>query len=260
MIEGTSEPDNLYETTLNHAMSLWFLPEVERRQAADLIPKPFPLLAAQVIIHSDGRPHEIRLNEEVRANLDVKYKEGISDKIGKPVFAHEIERLNFMELPHSEDPNCGHFTTIQFEGKWYLAFDFIYNKGRARDLLAIGREFLQSATDALERKHLRAFADTLFSAAEIAANVILVVTPRPDGKIYPSHGIIHSRFNQFAKHGNVHSDESASFNKLAELRSRARYGKGTFHLTSQRADELLRDVRNLFERASMFVSREKQAA
>ena len=259
MTTESSQPENLYETTLNHAMSLWFLPEVERRQAAGLIPKPFPLLAAQVIIHSDGRPHDIRLNDEVRAVLDVKYKQGVGDKTGKLVFVHEVERLNFMELPQSEDPNCGHFTTIQFEGKWYLAFDFVYNKGRARELLTIGREFLDSATDALGRKNFRAFADALFSAAEIAANVILLITPRRKEKIYPSHGVIHSRFNQFAKQGNIHSDESATFNKLAELRSRARYGKGTFHLTSQRADKLLKDVRNLFERATDLVSRERKA-
>ena len=87
MVNESSQAKNLYETTLSHVMSLWFLPEVERRQAAGLIPKPFPLLAAQVIIHSDGRPHEIQLNEEVRGVLDVKYKEGVSDKIGKPVYA-----------------------------------------------------------------------------------------------------------------------------------------------------------------------------
>jgi uncharacterized protein (UPF0332 family) len=260
MTKESSKSQNPYEKTLNHAMSLWFLPEVERRQTAGLIPKPFPLLAAQVIIHLDGRPHEIRLNDEVRAILDVKYKEGVGDKTGKAVFAHEIERLNFMELPQSEDPNCGHFTTIQFEGKWYLAFDFVYNKGRARELLAIGREFLESAADALPKRNLRAFADTLFSAAEIAANVILLITPRPNGKRYAGHGVIHSRFNQFAKYGNVQSDESASFNKLAELRSRARYGKGTFHLTSPRAGKLLKDVRNLFERANQLVSRENGVA
>lgn len=253
--KAEAEPTSANQTTLNHAMSVWFLPEVERRQAAGLIPKPYEFIAAQVIFYADGRPRRIRLNEEVVAVIDVKYKNGVPDKIGKPVSSDEVERFNSMELPDSEDPNCGHFTAIALRGMWYFAFDCVYNKGRGRELLGIGAEFLESASEALRKNHFRAFGDTLFSAAEIAANVVLLATPRPREKPYPRHGVIHSRFNQFAKLGNVDRDERASFNKLAELRRKARYGTGALRINSAEASKLLNDVRKLFERAEKLVKR-----
>ncbi len=250
----TKEPDTFHKTALNHAMGLWFLPEIERRQVAGLAPKPFPFIAGQVIMYADARPMEVRLNEEVKAILDVKYKDGVSIQTGQVVYAHDVDGFNSVELPETEDPNCGHFTAIQLRGLWYFGFDFIYNKGRARDLLAIGREFLEMASEALPKGRFRAFVDNLFSAAEIAANVVLVVTPRPKDKPYPSHGVIHSRFNQFAKLGNVDAEERASFNKLAELRGRARYGSGALQLSSEQAEKLLANVRKLFERATKLVA------
>jgi hypothetical protein len=249
------EPDSFRKTALNHAMSAWFLPEIERRQAAGLAPKPFPFMAGQVIMYADERPVEIRLNEQVKAVLDVKYKDGVSIKIGEPVYANDVKGFKSVELPETEDPNCGHFTAMQLRGLWYFGFDFIYNKGRARDFLTIGQEFLEMASEAAAKHRFRAFVDNLFSAAEIAANVVLVVVPRPKDKPYPRHGAIHSRFNQFAKLGNVDPDERASFNKLAELRRKARYGAGKLQMNSAQAEKLLIGVKKLFERAKKLVAR-----
>jgi len=231
------------------------MPEIERRQAAGLLPKPFPFMAAQVIFRPGGTRPEIRLNEEVKALIDVKYKDGVAIKHGDPVFAEHVERFNSMELPDTEDPDCGHFTTIQLRGQWYLSFDFVYNKGRARALLSTGREFLSAASDALKRGHMHAFVDTLFSAAEIAANVLIFVVSPAKTKPYPSHGEIHSRLNQYAKLGTIEPDHRGSFNKLAELRSKARYGKMKVHLINSNAEKLLRDTEGLIEQAAALVSR-----
>ena len=118
MSENTGETENPYENTMNHAMSLWFMPEIERRQAAGLLPKPFPFMAAQVIFRPGGTGPEIRLNEEVKAVIDVKYKEGVEIKPGDSVLTDHVERFNSMELPETEDPDCGHFTAIQPRGQW----------------------------------------------------------------------------------------------------------------------------------------------
>jgi len=237
-------------------MSLWFMPEIERRQVAALAPKPFPFMAAQVIFRPGGTRPEIRLNEEVKAVIDVNYKEGVAIKDGDPVFAEHVERFNSMELPETEDPDCGHFTAIQLRGLWYLSFDFVYNKGRARALLSIGREFLSAASDALKRGDMHAFIDTLFSAAEIAANVLIfVVSPEKERNPYPSHGAIHSRLNQYAKLGNIDQEHRGSFNKLADLRSKARYGKIKIELYNSEAEKLLRDTKGLIDQAAVLVSR-----
>jgi uncharacterized protein (UPF0332 family) len=255
MTKDFSQPENPYENTLNHAMSLWFTPEIERRQAAGLIPKPFPFMAAQVIFHPGGTRPEIRLNEEVKAVIDVKYKDGVAINKGDAVLAEHVERFNSMVLPETEDPDCGHFTTIQLRGVWYLCFDFVYNKGRARALLSIGREFLSAASGALNRGHMHAFIDTLFSAAEIAANVLLFVVSPEKNTPYPSHGAIHSHLNRYAKLGNIDQNRRDSFNKLANLRSKARYGKIKVHLPNSEANKLLRDTEDLIDQAAVLVSR-----
>src|SRR5207245_10564375 len=115
-------------------------------------------------------------------------------------------------------------------GVWYRCFDFVYNKGRARALLSIGREFLSAASGALNRGHMHAFIDTLFSAAEIAANVLLFVVSPEKNTPYPSHGAIHSHLNQYAKLENMDQEHRGSFNNLANLRSQHRYAKLSRHM------------------------------
>jgi hypothetical protein len=160
-------------------MDLWVTPEVERRQAAGAIPKPFNLHAAQVIFYADARPHEIRLNEEVRAIGKVKLKQGVSKQKGAPIYSNEIEDYEAFRLPDDEDPNCGHITLHRFADQWSLAFDLIYNKGISSEHLAAAEEFLKSAEAALEQGHYRVVVDNLFSASELAAKALLLTTPLP---------------------------------------------------------------------------------
>ena len=61
-------------------------------------------------------------------------------------------------IPETEDPNCGHFTVLRLGPSWHMFFDFIYNKGRSRDLLEAAREFLACAEFAFNNNHLEMIA------------------------------------------------------------------------------------------------------
>ncbi len=224
-------------------MSLWFLPELERRRAAGTIPNPYELRATQVLFYPDERPTEVRLNEEVRVLARVNFKEGVAKEKGKPVFHHEIENCEALQLPETEDPNCGHLTLLRLVGSWQLSFDFTYNKGRSKELLQAAKEFLDTAEHALEKGYLRAFTDNLFSAAELTATIFLITSPRPGERSDMSHGRIHSRFKQFAKLGNVETSNRETFNSLASTRTRARYGKGVFNMSLSEATSHLAAVK-----------------
>ena len=63
-----------FQTVFDQAWNLWFLPEIEGRQAAGIGPKPFEFFAGQVIFHPDHRGNEIRLNSEVKAVGKVQLK------------------------------------------------------------------------------------------------------------------------------------------------------------------------------------------
>ena len=105
-----------------------------------------------------------------------------------------------------------------------IRFDFRYNKGKASELLAAAEEFFETASSALAAGRLRAAIDNLFSAAELAAKAYVMSTPLPGDSEKKSHGLVHSRFNMFSRHGNIESEHRKAFN----ARASARYVQGTF--------------------------------
>lgn len=137
--------------TFEHAMELWFEPEIRRRQDAGLAPKPFPLIAAQVIIYPDHRPHEVRLNEEVKAIATPHMKEGKSLTPGQLVYEDDVDGISDFSLADTDDPDCGHFTIAIIRGRWFGSFDFRYNKHKCSILLAAAQEFLK-ARQRLQKK------------------------------------------------------------------------------------------------------------
>ena len=92
--------------TLQNIMELFINPEVKRRQDEGLLPKPLKLFSAQVVLFPDERRHIVRINEEVRAIVKVKYKEGISKAKGDSVYENEIEAIEHAELAPDDDPDC----------------------------------------------------------------------------------------------------------------------------------------------------------
>jgi uncharacterized protein (UPF0332 family) len=240
----------MWENTFKQVMELWITPEVIRRQKSGSIPKPYDLKGAQVIFHADGRPNEIRLNEEVRAVGELKFKDGLSKKKGNPVYLHEVESFESFYLPDSEDPNCGHITLMRLGDQWTLAFDFLYNKKIAGEHLSAANQFITAAKKALTDNHMRVLVDTCFSAAELAAKALLLSTPRPGEKNRMSHGRIHSLYNLEAKFGNVDVSHKEAFNHLTELRSSARYLNATLILDEKEARELIQTVEEAIEFAT----------
>ena len=228
-------------------MELWITPEVVRRQAAGSIPKPYDLKAAQVIFHTDGRPNEIRLNQEVRAIGKIKFKDGVLKKKGDPIFAHEVDSYESFTLPDNEDPDCGHMTLMRLGDQWSLAFDFFYNRGIANDHLEAADQFITSAKNALKVSHMRVLVDNCFSAAELAAKALLLTTPSSDKDKKMSHGRIHARYNFEAKLGNVDASHKDTFNRLKVLRSSARYLNGTLTIDKEEGRELIKSVEDAIE-------------
>jgi uncharacterized protein (UPF0332 family) len=241
------------DIVFKNAMDLWFGPEIERRQAEGRLPKPVEFLGGQVIFHLDQRGNEIRLNQEVRATASVKLK--VSKEAGQPIYAHEIDGWDDLRLPEAEDPNCGHFTVLRLQDKWYIFFDFRYNKGHARELLDASRQFLSAAEHSLSQGNFRAFVDNLFSSSELAAHAVLVTTTMVN--VDSSHGEVHSRFNQFSRLGNVDASHRDTFNTLASMRVKARYVSGPFFISQETAQKHLAAIKELHGHAELRISRTK---
>lgn len=236
-----------FHRTFEHAMELWFEPEIIRRQEAELIEKPYHLRAAQVILFSDGRSNKIRLNDEVAIIGKIKIKKGISKKKGDPIYLNEIDGIENFQLPDSEDPNCGHFTILKVGNTWYGAFDFRYNEGYAKELISASTEFLDTADESFSKGRTRAAIDNLFSAAELAAKAFIITIPYPSEKKKKTHGMIHTKFNQLSRHGNVETEQRKAFNKLTNFRSAARYLEKRLNISKDELEDLFLQAKNLVE-------------
>ena len=126
------EENKTWENMFHQVMDLWITPEVKRRQEQGLLPKPLNLWVAQVVFFADGRPHQIRINEEVKVVFRVKLKKGVSKLKGEAIYSDEVELYDLTRLPESENQDCGHITLNRVGDAWHISFDLRYNKQISR--------------------------------------------------------------------------------------------------------------------------------
>lgn len=237
MGENNVEVDDSFgENLLQNAFDLWINPEIERRREADLLPDNFVFRGAQVIMDLDLQAPKVRLNEEIRAVAQARAARAV--EAGEPVTEDDLQSIEDIMLT-DEDPNAGHLTLMSFKGRWIIAFDFRYNAERVAGTIEAAREFLDSAASALERNQMRAFAENLFGATELMAKGTLLMLP--DEKVLKGkkHSLISSRYNLWGKSGNIDQRYIKLLNRLANIRSSARYLQKEFSIEHSEAKEML---------------------
>jgi hypothetical protein len=239
----------------NHFMDIFITPEVIRRQENGELPKPLDLRAAQIIFHPNGNKPSVRINSEVKAVAKMKLKPGIEKNYGDSVYANELEGLEELTLTDEDDPDCGHVTLLKLNRTWLMAFDFIYNKGLAKKTIKTANEFIEAAEFSFSRQNWSAFADNLFSAAELLAKATLLATwSDPEFREKTTHPAIHSRYNRFAHLGNIKPLHADTFNKLTKMRYPARYSKEEFSLLESEGQSLIDGIKSMLQETS-FIAR-----
>lgn len=209
------------ENAIKNAFDLWINPEVEKRQAAGSVETPMRLDAAQVIFPPEGG-HIVRLNEEVRGIAYTKTTRAVEK--GDPVFLSDWVGLESFDVAE-EDLDNGHFTILLVEDRWFCTFNFLRRRAYCATLLEKALQFLQAAKFAQSSNLNAPAVDNLFSAAELASKVFLLLNSsiKMDVK---SHGPIHSGINRERKLNNVSSAFVDLFNSLGQWRQSARYNAG----------------------------------
>lgn len=238
------------QTFLNQLLEIWILPELKRRKEAGQLNDGFSLRMAQIIFFSDGRKPEIRINSEAKAIAKVKLKTGVSKNTQDPIYSNEVEDLSYIKLTSEEDPDCGHVTIVTLNGRWFIGFDFRYNKGLATKHVETAKQFYEAAKSALDKNHSSACLENLFSAAELAAKAELLLMPDPRIKETSTHGGIQLQYNRYAELGNVEPELRTALNKLNDLRASARYLKREISVSKGEIETLLGNVKEMIAHAS----------
>ena len=249
-MESQEQRNEFGSRVFQQFMTLFVTPEVSKRQEAGELEKPLNLRAAQILFFSDGRRPQVRINSEVRAISKVKFKSGISKKAGEPIYEHELEGLDEINLTKEDDPDCGHATLIRIGDRWTIAFDFRYNTELSKKHIKVAEEFCQAAEYSLSQKNWIAFIDNLFSATELLARSILLSIPDPKFRKKSTHTCIQIRYNRFADMGNVEKTSRETLNKLSGLRDQTRYLKADILITEDESIELFENVKSMLEYAS----------
>lgn len=243
--------EEIAQNASKHFMDLFITPEVMRRQEAGELPRPLDLRAAQIIFYPDGRMPTVRVNSEVKVLAKMKLKPGIEKDYGDAVYANELEGLEELMLTDEDDPDSGHVTMLKFNGSWIMAFDFVYNKALAKKTIRTAKEFIEAAEYSFSHQNWSAFADNLFSAAELLAKATLLATwSDPEFREKTNHPAIHSRYNRFAHLGNINPVHAFTFNKLSKMRYPARYSKQVFSLKQEEGQLLLDNIKSMLQEAN----------
>jgi len=211
-------------TVLQNAFQLWFEPEIHRRQETGLLPKPFHIFAAQVLLEIGKQPI-ISFNDQVRGVLKAGVDANATAEIkkGDTVPFDTVADIQGLQLTENE-ANASHLTAILHRNVWYLLFDFRYNAARVARHLRVAHEFLSAAEGALEKQHLNAAIDNLFAGVELCAKADLLMLPDERVLSRTRHGFVATHFNLHGgKNGNIDSEFVELFNTLSGNWLKARY-------------------------------------
>ena len=230
--------DGIFRTYIN--------PEIERRQKAGNLESPFELIAALVVLSPDGSECEVRLNSEVSFHATPIYKPGVLVTPDAPVFAGDLEGIEGIQLMDSDDPDSGYIVLLLLNGVWHLKFDFRRNKCFAGQLLDVAKQFHEAAGFSLEKRHLNACLDNLFSAAELSAKAYLIQT-RFDLLKSRKHSAVQTFFNMEASLDNIPPEHCDVLNQLRKLRNPARYLERDLIISEQDAQHFFDVVRDMID-------------
>ena len=236
--------EEFIQNLMQQVHELWINPEIERRRAAGRLPDDFAIRSAQVIMNLGADAPEVRFNEEVKVLAEAEWAREV--EYVEDVTEADVDSIRELVLT-DHDPNAGHLTMVLFKGRWIIAFDFRYNATRVTATLNAAREFLDVATFALDQHQMRAFADNLFSAAELMAKGVLLMDADKDLLKSKKHTFISSRFNLSGKWGHTDPRYVKLLNRLQDLRGSARYLDKEFTLSAEEASDMLGTAEDMFE-------------
>lgn len=206
----------------------WIEPAIAQRERAGTLAKDETFNAVQVIFMPDGQC-VVRFNEEVIGSPHLQVADpSVEWEIGSVVNIEEtFEKVVAWQI-QSDDPRVGFATLFLFRGEWTLLFNAAHNISPAKDHLEAAREFLDAASDSIERGRARVAVESLFSATELINKAFLFTFPCFAGA--STHGGVSSEFSRISRFHAFTGEYTRLVSTLPGLRASARYLKGAFPL------------------------------
>jgi hypothetical protein len=251
-LEPTAESEEAASATamitIEHMFEIWIEPELKRR---GVTPDDLRVRKALVVLKRD-QPPVVMINAEFELVASVRATRDIAE--GEDIYASDFDEVHSIK-PVDVDEDAGWITFFAVpDGRLYLAFDFRYELGRSRGVLARADEFIASARDDLTSDRPGPAIDNAFAAAELAVMVQMRTHVAPENP-RNRHGSRYTWFEGWARLGNAQSQHAEAIRRLEQLRGWARYADD--NVPGPRDGEvarLLRDVHELIEDTRVLVA------
>jgi hypothetical protein len=243
-LDGPNE--DFTANVLQQMRTIFWEPEVARRGGESVTG---PVLRALAILHP-GQPVEVRLNEEFE--LIARSRVGSPVQPGDRVDLDNFEHIEALE-PVGVEPNAGWVVWVVLpDGREYVQFGFIRNRGRSLKLLRLAGEYLTAALGALAAGHVGPSVENALAAAELAITAqthSFATEELPVGGRRNSHSARQHWTRLQVGLGNTTTDAHETLVVLNKLRGASRYGEGDFP-SAERAASLVASVKALVEHAT----------
>jgi hypothetical protein len=229
---ASSAPDSseVGRTLFDDVIRRFIEPEIQRRTESGTWGEDLGLFMFQLLLPDDREP-EIRLNEEIGGTLTATAARPLM--AGEPVAPRDMSGISAY-TPRPEDADVPHVTAIAHAGGWSLTFEFAGGHPRRGEFLQLGRDYLQTARDALAASRLGPYIDTAFSAAELFAKAELL-SCRPTVELAlnsKTHGAVSGPYHQWANLGNTDVRFARMLSRLLTLRGAGRYLRAPLSLSA----------------------------
>jgi hypothetical protein len=237
--------DKLAEALAEQILSLWVLPELQRR---GLPADRAQIQAALVVMH----PHEglrVLLNDEASVVFEVATTRPI--RAGEAVTESDIGDVRRIR-PDLITEDAAWALVVRVATALYVAFDFRRYRGTAKRLLALARQYLDTAYAAQSGGLAGPAIENAYAAAELAvkAQMLLYLAP---AKLVTRHDGRRDWITQWAAFGNAPPEHSSTLAQLGRLHPPARYGDSELEITSP-------DLAGILEAARQMVTHAEAAA
>lgn len=248
-------PADLKLTMATDALDTIIYPEIINLVKDGKLPSNFILSRAHLLMYADERRNQILLNENVRFFGNVLFEGNKTFQKGDPVNFSDIKEVLGLYPSDKNDPNAAHVMLVKLNGRWYYAADLVYSKDRMMKRLEASIKFLNVSIYCFDNMLWEPFVDNMFSTTELSIQCILLSLHYGNYSVKQTHEETLNLFSEFARNGNVEVKFSRHYQKLTELRKKARYLERlhghTFTLSKEKGQVLL----DLTKELNQFVER-----
>ena len=215
--ETGSLPPEFGENVINQMFDLWVLPELRRRGLPE---DRTSVVKAAVLLRKDQQP-EVRLNEDFVMATKARMTRDI--EAGEPITTADIADIEWL-VPEEVGPDAAWLAYLTLpDGRAFLHFNFLYERGQARDVITSAAQFLKSADRAAADGHEGPAIENALAAAELSVMALMRVhVATGDGR--DKHGARRRWLVGWSEHGNAPDDHVRTLLRLSQLRPFARYG------------------------------------